>query len=177
MDPAARRGLPRNRGSRVDMNPSSGDSSGAHQAVAGNTVDKFVIAAEAPWTGELYRTRAGKPRFRFRSVETFCCAFLTATKWELDTSAATAATTTAPRSSRAPYIRAHADSPTKQKFIVSTTAPWNGEIYWTQPGLMHVAFATFEEFLVAVLAITRWPLNWDQELAASPVSRRRGSNH
>jgi hypothetical protein len=149
MDPAARRRLPGNRSPWVAVHPSCRECPSA--------VGKFVIAAESPWAGELYRRSAGKPRLQFTSVETFCSAFLAATGWELQPASSA---TQPPTASGAGTDRICTQTalPIKQKYIVSATAPWNGEIYRTRPGLGHFGFTTFEGFLGAVLAITGWPL-------------------
>lgn len=141
---------------------------------------KLIVAAEAPWVGEIYHTRPGNQRHRFNSVEEFCGALLEVTGWPLDMSA--------PPSTRHSYPHGHRlrsglvgeSASAKRKFIVAAHAAWMGEIYRTRPGLRRFPFATFEEFLLAVLSITGWPLvnSTRRDLAAigpglsRPVSAR-----
>lgn len=123
---------------------------------------KLIVAAEAPWTGEVYSTRPGRDRSRFSTVETFCAALLTITGWPLHAHTDGANTSSlghrpsAARPSRSRVGRA--ESALTRKFIVAADQPWIGEMYRTRPGLGHLQFGTFEEFLLAVLHITGWSL-------------------
>lgn len=47
---------------------------------------KFVFAAGAPWSGEVYRTRPGFRHFHFTTFEEFLYAVLAITGWSLDIS-------------------------------------------------------------------------------------------
>ncbi|MDV3125350.1 hypothetical protein M1247_10540 [Mycobacterium sp. 21AC1] len=119
---------------------------------------KLIVAAEAPWTGELYLTRPGHQRLPFNTVETFCSAVLAVTAWPLH--AASAAGAGQPPQNARPRVGRCREKPsTKRKFIVAADEPWAGHLYRTRPGLGHLPFATFEQFLRAVLDITGWALD------------------
>jgi hypothetical protein len=45
---------------------------------------KFIVAADAPWTGEIYRTRPGLGHFHFGTFEGFLRAVLDITDWTLE---------------------------------------------------------------------------------------------
>lgn len=123
-----------------------------------NVAWKLVIAAETPWTGELYLTRPGRQRLEFSTVETFCSAVLAITGWPLH--APSAAGTDQPPQQTRPQSRRCREKPSaKRKFIVAAEEPWTGHLYRTRPGLGHLHFATFEQFLRAVLDITGWTLD------------------
>lgn len=121
---------------------------------------KLIVAAESPWSGEMYRTQPGIERLDFGSVETFCGAFLAVTGWGLHTAPHDTAhhgpAHVATRGRCRPATRA--EHVPKQKFIIAATAPWYGEVYPTRPGLRRFGFTTFEEFLRGVLDITGWSL-------------------
>jgi hypothetical protein len=156
------------------VQPSCRESSSPDGASARAGVAKFVVAGESAWTGELYGTRGCQPRLRFRSLETFCNAFLAATGWALQPAIAT-------DSPLVPFsnisrIRSGAGWSGNQKFIVSAAAPWSGEIYRTRPGLAHLRFTTFDEFVLAVLTITGWSLTPGGEVDPAPVPSRLGAS-
>lgn len=44
---------------------------------------KFVLAADAPWRGQAYRTRSGHVRLKFLGVEEFISAVIGMTGWSL----------------------------------------------------------------------------------------------
>jgi hypothetical protein len=119
---------------------------------------KLIVAVDAPWAGELYSTRPGRDRVGFTSVESFCAAMLTVTDWPLraqaDAADAAPVCRAAPSRSRA----RRDDTRHTRKFIVAATEPWTGEMYRTRPGLGHLHFGTFEQFLRAVMDITGWSL-------------------
>jgi hypothetical protein len=119
---------------------------------------KLIVAADAPWTGELYPTRPGRDRVDFTSVESFCAALLAVTEWPLPAqSDPTDASSLAARR-RMPRRRPDEQS-SARKFIVTASRPWTGEMYRTRPGLGHLHFGTFEQFLRAVMDITGWSLD------------------
>ena len=123
---------------------------------------KLIVAADAPWRGEIYHTRPGHQRLPFSSVETFCSALLAVTGWPLKMSTPEAVDTPAAsnqvtRNRFGSKLR-HEIQTGKGKFIVAADAAWTGEIYRTRPGLGRVHFMTFEEFLRAVLGVTGWQL-------------------
>lgn len=77
-----------------DLPPSSPappeSSSAARSRTSRSRVDgdsqskqKFVVATNAPWTGEIYRTRPGLKRFRFTTFEEFVLGMLAITGWPL----------------------------------------------------------------------------------------------
>jgi hypothetical protein len=119
---------------------------------------KLIVAAEKPWTGEIYHTRPGHRRPRFTTPETFCLALLEITAWPLPTTESTLRQRQSTRPSRVGEAG-------KTKFVVSAHAPWTGEVYRTRPGLGRLSFATFEECVRAVTGVTGWPLS-------SPVANR-----
>lgn len=137
---------------------------------------KLIVAAEAPWTGELYQTRLGRQRLEFSTVETFCSAVLATTGWPLRAPCSGEADQTSPPTWPTRCARAERLSD-KRKFIVTAEEPWVGSMYRTRPGLGHFHFATFEQFLRAVLDITDWTLgeiaatNDDYALATAGLSR------
>ncbi|WP_156448274.1 hypothetical protein [Mycobacterium sp. NAZ190054] len=118
---------------------------------------KLIVAAEAPWTGELYTTRPGRDRVAFTSVESFCAALLAVTDWPLRAQSDAADAAPVHRARR-PRPRRDTQSHTR-KFIVAANRPWIGEVYRTRPGMGHLHFGTFEQFLRAVLDITGWSLS------------------
>ncbi|CAN5696215.1 hypothetical protein BH09ACT8_BH09ACT8_32830 [soil metagenome] len=128
---------------------------------------KLVIAADAPWTGEIYRTHPGRQRLRFSTVETFCGALLAVTGWPLQAPSGDLSdhsTTRRRASANRRNDRRSGSRPASEnlswtrKLIVAADQPWVGEMYRTRPGLGHFPFGTFEEFLRAVLDITDWTL-------------------
>jgi hypothetical protein len=132
---------------------------------------KLIVAAEAPWAGEIYHTRPGNHRVRFDSVESFCGAVLEVTGWSLDLPAAASDRRQArpARKSRSHLFReTHTAA---RKFIIAADAPWSGEMYRTQPGLGHIHFTSFETMLRTVLDVTGWPLESrttpDRDLASA----------
>lgn len=135
---------------------------------------KLIVAAEAPWEGEMYRTRPGHQRLGFDSVETFCSSLLALTGWTLP----------APTEHRAPPAARFRPTvvgetrSARQKFIVSATTSWTGEVYRTRPGLSHVGFTSFEQLLHAVLGVSGWPLDLPArgrtESAGAPQRRHPG---
>jgi len=114
---------------------------------------KVIVATDGPWTGELYSTRAGRGRVGFTSVESFCAAMMLVTDWPLRPDSGD--TTAPPVHGARPRRPAQ---PHTRKFIVAASRPWIGELYRTRPGLGHLHFGTFEQFLRAVMDITGWPL-------------------
>lgn len=128
---------------------------------------KLVVAAEAPWIGEIYPTRNGGQRLRFSTAETFCGALLAVTGWPIheprrDFTDHSTSTPAGKRSVRRARSRPTSERPsTKRKFIVAADEPWTGDIYRTRPGLGHFHFGTFEDFLRAILDLTEWPLEGD----------------
>jgi hypothetical protein len=137
---------------------------------------KLVVAADAPWSGDLYSTRLGRRRFAFSSLETFGGALLAATDWpigmappradHLDAAASAASDTRRGNEGRPshPFGSAAAAG----KFIVSANAPWTGVLYRTRPGLGHFPFDTFEGFFGAMLDVTGWTLNHDASGGTTP---------
>ncbi|WP_133119109.1 hypothetical protein [Mycolicibacterium agri] len=114
---------------------------------------KVIVATDGAWTGELYSSRPGRGRIGFTSVESFCAAMMVVTDWPLGP----VGDATAPpvQSARPrPNARAHT-----RKFIVAASGSWIGELYRTRPGLGHLHFGTFEQFLRAVMDITGWSLD------------------
>lgn len=124
---------------------------------------KLVVAADAPWSGELYGTRPGRRRFPFSDVETFCGALLAATDWPIGMERP-GADHVAACASRHPLRSAVAP----EKFIVSAHAPWTGELYRTRAGLGRFPFDTFEGFLGAMLDVTGWTLDHDPSGGTTP---------
>jgi len=49
-----------------------------------SVIRKFVVAAEKPWQGEIYRTRPGLKHFRFTTFEQFLRAVQQITGWPLE---------------------------------------------------------------------------------------------
>ncbi|MGV9797118.1 hypothetical protein ACWDTP_03535 [Mycobacterium sp. NPDC003449] len=49
-----------------------------------DTKQKFIVAASAPWYGEIYPTRPGLKRFGFTTFEEFLRGVLDITGWSLD---------------------------------------------------------------------------------------------
>ncbi|MGE2836052.1 hypothetical protein [Mycobacterium sp. SMC-4] len=120
---------------------------------------KLIVAADAPWSGELYCTRPGRERIGFSSVESFCAAVLAVTGWPLRAQADPAEAEHADRAApRRPRVRRDQRSAAR-KFIVTASRSWTGEIYRTTPGMGHLHFGTFEQFLRAVMDITGWSLD------------------
>ncbi|MCI4675811.1 hypothetical protein [Candidatus Mycolicibacterium alkanivorans] len=139
---------------------------------------KLIVAAEAPWAGEIYGTYPGRLRLRFSTLETFCSSLLAVTGWSIDATSPqkTDRATTPERTHSGRRKRCqpkppppYANPSTKRKFIIATHEPWSGEIYRTRPGLKHFHFGSFEGFLRAVLDITDWTLEPRNPLAAGPV--------
>lgn len=121
---------------------------------------KLIVAADGPWTGELYSTRPGRGRVGFASAESFCAALLVVTDWPLlpqSNGAEVSPLSRATARRRGPRPRCAEQSHTR-KFIVAASRPWSGEMYRTRPGLGHLHFGTFEQFLRAVMDITGWSL-------------------
>ncbi|MDN4517146.1 hypothetical protein QYF68_04815 [Mycolicibacterium austroafricanum] len=120
---------------------------------------KLIVAADAPWSGELYSTRPGRDRVGFTSVESFCAAVLAVTGWPLGAQADPADAAPLGRAaSRRPKLRRDQKSAAR-KFIVTASRPWTGEMYRTTPGMGHLHFGTFEQFLRAVMDLTGWSLD------------------
>lgn len=120
---------------------------------------KLIVATEAPWTGELYHARLGHQRLKFNTVESFCSAVLATTGWPLHVSSGGGAEQPPPTITRQRRSGRSEMLSCKRKFIVAAQEPWAGHVYRTQPGLGHLHFATFEQFLRAVLDITSWSLD------------------
>jgi hypothetical protein len=126
---------------------------------------KLIVATDGPWLGEIYDTRPGHRRRGFGSVETFCSALLAVTGWSLQLPGAVDDAAPEGRvAGRSPAggrrLRSglpHESYLSKGKFIVAADVPWTGEIYRTRPGLRHFRFASFDDFLRAVLEVTGWP--------------------
>lgn len=119
---------------------------------------KLIVAVDAPWTGQMYSTRPGRDRIAFDSVESFCAAMLSLTDWPLQArSDGAGAPHRAPGTRRRTVARRGEQAQTR-KFIVAADRPWTGELYRTRPGLGHLHFGTFEQFLRAVMDITGWSL-------------------
>jgi hypothetical protein len=124
------------------------------------TTWKLIVAAEAPWTGEVYHTRPGNHRHHFDSIESFCAGFLAVTGWPLH--ALSAEPTGAPHppnrhSLRPKLLRENPSG--KHKFIVAAEQPWIGQVYRTRPGLGRLHFTTFEDFLRSVVTLTGWSVD------------------
>ena len=147
---------------------------------------KLVVAAEAPWNGEMYHTHPGRQRLHFSTVETFCGALLAATGWPIqaaspdltDHSTTRDGTAGGRRNGRRSRPRPTSEnSSAKRKFIIAADEPWTGDIYRTRPGLGHFHFGTFEGFLRAVLNITDWTLEGrtcrDEDYAKTGLSLSR----
>jgi hypothetical protein len=127
---------------------------------------KLIVAADAPWLGEIYHTRPGNQRHRFDSVEAFCGALLAVTGWPLH--ALTSEPAGSARPPAAGDLRAtghqlkskllRGNSSGKHKFIVAADSPWVGEMYLTRPGLGRLQFTTFEGFLRSVVTMTGWTM-------------------
>jgi hypothetical protein len=132
---------------------------------------KLIVAAEAPWVGEVYHSRPGHSRQRFTTPETFCTAVLGVTDWSLTPASTRGSTSSGTGRHHRPRSIPLSQTPsTTGKFIVAADVPWGGEIYRTRPGLGRFRFSTFEEFLRAVLSITAWPI----DSAASAGHRATG---
>jgi hypothetical protein len=142
---------------------------------------KLVVAADAPWQGEIYHTRPGRNRLRFSTLEEFCRATLAVTQWSVDATGsdgvddpfAIGRDTQNARPVRSVSQRGCESVSGKFKFIVAATAPWTGEMYRTRRGLGHYVFDTFEEFVSAVLQITGWPLDCGSLRAGGPATAGR----
>lgn len=46
--------------------------------------NKFIVATEAPWTGQVYRTRPGLGRLHFTTFEGFLRSVVTLTGWTVE---------------------------------------------------------------------------------------------
>lgn len=46
---------------------------------------KFIVASDAPWTGQVYRTRPGLGRLHFSTFESFLRSVVILTGWSFDT--------------------------------------------------------------------------------------------
>jgi hypothetical protein len=148
---------------RAPRTPASRVPRGADHA--GGPPWKLVVAADAPWSGDLYSTRLGRRRFAFSSLETFCGALLAATDWPIGMASAASETR---RGNKARPSHPFGSAAAAGKLIVSANAPWTGVLYRTRPGLGHFPFDTFEGFFGAMLDVTGWTLNHDPSGGTTP---------
>ncbi len=156
-----------------EPSPNGSPTEPGHDSGKSVPLAKIVVAGQAPWLGEVYHLRAGHSRLGFNTVESFCAAIMSATDWQLhmppDAEGVVLPSAGSVRdlSKRQLAVLHPRDSATAQraKFIVATYGAWFGEMYRTRPGLPHVRFASFDEFMQSTLAVTGWSIP-----AASPAT-------
>ncbi|MDL9948495.1 hypothetical protein QSJ19_23505 [Gordonia sp. ABSL11-1] len=124
------------------------------------------MAADGPWSGELYHTRPGHGRHGFDDLQSFCEAFLGATGWQIEVSPPSGPDRNSGTDKQAAACqrsfqrtRCSTDIPTRSKFIIAADEQWRGEIYRTRPGLPHLGFESFEQFVLAVVRVSGWQLH------------------
>lgn len=144
---------------------------------------KVVVAATAPWTGEVYHTHPGHQRRPFVGVEAFCGALIASTSWSLapqarpdeDESVAELLPSAADEPtcpSHPPCMTVPAGPADNGKFIIAANSPWCGRLYRTRPGMRQFEFATFDEFMRALVTITRWRVGVVGDLAVGANDSR-----
>lgn len=115
---------------------------------------KLIIASDGPWSGEVYHSRAGTDRHRFRSVVEFCAAILETTQWPLPTGGETSAGR--PSGARAQGHDGSTRRPAN-KFVVAADEPWHGDVYATTSTCGGPrTFTCFDDFMRAVADVSGW---------------------